>query len=304
MNENSLPPVRIANKIRQLRQDKSYRYKSFLIVEGITDKKLFSGFIVKEKCEIIDARGRENAERILEILNRDSFIGVIAIVDSDFRHLENITPHHDNLFFTDTHDMETMILKSPAFEKLLTHFISEDKVLENNAEKIRNALIENCLPIGCLLWISIREDLNLRFEELAYKDFINEDSMRIDVREFIRKIKNHSQKLHLDENEYLNKVNEIKNKKHDHNPWFICCGHDMIKVLSLGLKKCWGTKPSTSKKSKKEKEKKGRRPEATPEILAIVLSASYDYDFFKVTDLYCSIRQWENRNGAWSILRG
>jgi hypothetical protein len=30
-------------------------------------------------------------------------------------------------------------------------------------------------------------------------------------------------------------------KKDNHDPWHVCCGHDLIQVLSVGLHKAIGT---------------------------------------------------------------
>lgn len=290
MDKNSLPPVRFANKIRQLRQQKLYQNKLFLIVEGATDKRLFSGFIIAEKCEIIDAMGKENAEEILKILNKSNFAGVIAVVDSDFRHLENIAPHHNNLFFTDTHDMETMILKSPAFEKLLREFVSEGKISlygNNYATEIRKILLESALPLSCLLWVSLKEKLNLKFEGINFGKFIGKENLKNDLEKMIKEVKNNSQQHHISNDEIEEKIRNIINKNYD--PWLVCCGHHLICVLSIGFQKLWATRNSK---------------EVEPEILERELRLAYEYTHFRETGLFNSIRQWENRNRAWSILGG
>lgn len=56
----------------------------------------------------------------MSILEKDAFLGVLAIVDADFDILESKLPESKNVLFTDAHDLETMIMKSFALEKVLS----------------------------------------------------------------------------------------------------------------------------------------------------------------------------------------
>ena len=117
-----------ANAIRQIRGP--LFSGTFLIVEGESDRNGYKHLIDTESCRIIPAHGKENALDALDILEEDDFPGVLAVVDADFWRLEGIKPSSPNLFITDTHDLETMILKSPALGKLLTEFGSDSKIEE------------------------------------------------------------------------------------------------------------------------------------------------------------------------------
>lgn len=78
-------------------------------------------------------------------------------MDADFWRLEGKQPASPNLFTTDTHDLETMILESKALEKLLTEYGSVTKIrkfTEKAGKDIRQALLDICAPIGYLRWNS------------------------------------------------------------------------------------------------------------------------------------------------------
>jgi Protein of unknown function (DUF4435) len=53
----------------------------------------------------------------LAILEQRGFQGVLAIVDADFDRLVPPTYQSLNLLLTDAHDLETMLIQSPALEK-------------------------------------------------------------------------------------------------------------------------------------------------------------------------------------------
>ena len=117
MREN-LTPESIASDIHMRRS----QFKgTFLIVEGDTDQRFYGRFIDEELCQTVAANGKpsakQNAIRVIEILRNENFDGALAIVDADFSRLEGKEPDNDHIFMTDTHDLETIILKSPAYPK-------------------------------------------------------------------------------------------------------------------------------------------------------------------------------------------
>jgi hypothetical protein len=226
-------PNEIANEIRQTRSDLN---ESFLVVEGATDKRLYNQLIDEGSCKVYVAYGKQNVICVLEILEKDSFIGVLAIVDADFDRLEGKLPDNCNIFLTDTHDLETMIIKSPALEKLLGEYGSVNKIIDKD---VRQILLNAGIHIGYLRWVSERENLLLKFEGLSFGDFIDDSTLIITVKLMISAVINKSQKHNLKIDTLQNSINQLCDSTHD--PWDICCGHDLVEILSFGLRKAFGT---------------------------------------------------------------
>jgi Protein of unknown function (DUF4435) len=154
----------IANKIILTRQYPGKQVFSFLIVEGETDKKVYGWFVDKNACEVIIAYSKATAIEVLSLLAKDAFPGVLAIVDADFDVLERRFPASQNLLFTDVHDLETMMINSPAFDKILAEYGSEDKIatfVRSAGKPVRMMLAESGLSIGYLRWVSLREGLGV-----------------------------------------------------------------------------------------------------------------------------------------------
>src|SRR5260221_12536595 len=118
----------IANQIIAKRKYPGNYYLSFLIVEGATDKELYEIYTDTNKCEITIADGKGNVKEVPSLLEKYPLLGVLAIVDADFDVLEERLPSTQNLLFTDTHDLETMIIKTTALKKVLSKFGSADKI--------------------------------------------------------------------------------------------------------------------------------------------------------------------------------
>ena len=140
--------------------------------------------------------------------------------------------------------------------------------------------------IGYLRWISQKNNLSLRFEDLKFGEFIKKDTLKIDCSDLIKTIKAHSQKHSLVDNDILEKMRELRNNEHD--PWQICCGHDIMNILSLAFRNAWGTENSSQVK---------------PEILERELRLAYETSYFYQTQLYVLIQDWQKINSHYQILK-
>ena len=275
----------IANAIRMTRTQ--FR-GSFLIVEGQTaDFRVYKRLVDPKQTKIIPAHNKDDAIAALEILEDSNFDGVVAIVDADFWHLDGLNPTSPNLFITDTHDLETMLLESPSLEKLLDEFGSEEKITSftaNNKIEVRQALLAAARPIGYLRWVSQRNDLSLKFEGIVFSRFIDDATLHINISDLIRVVKNKSNRHDLDGNDLQDKIDKLTDP--NHNSWDICCGHDLVWILSIGLSKVFGSKNSN---------------EVKPEVLEKFLRAGYESAYFLSTQLYQSLRMWETSNSPFRI---
>ena len=278
---SSIAAVDIANRVRLLR---THHKGAFLIVEGDTDKRFYERYISREHCQIVIAYSKEQAVEALKILEQDHFSGVLAIVDADFDILLQSHPSTPNLLLTDTHDVETMLLKSPALDKVLAEFGSEEKI--NRHPDILSLLCAAGRPLGYLRLVSLREDLSLRFEELPMNRFLAEPALTVDRARLIRTIKDHSVKPQLRDSDIEAMIGDVETDTHD--PWHVCNGHDLVGILSLGLRSSLGT---------------NNPAQVRPEILERSLRLAYEASHFAETNLYTSITQWERANSPYRVLR-
>jgi hypothetical protein len=276
----------IANDIRMTRSQHS---GTFLIVEGeMGDLRVYGRLVDSELCQIIPAYGKENAINALEILEKDDFAGVLAIVDADFWRLEGRKPSSQNLFITDTHDLETMILKSPVLEeKLLAEYGSAQKIenfIRRHGQNFHQVLLDIGRPIGYLRWISLRQNLSLEFEGINFGRFINQRTLVLDIPQLVKTVKNKSGRPDLIEGDLQNAIDEVTEP--DHDPWDVCVGHDLICILSLGLRNVLGSNNANDVK---------------PELLEKFLRAAYESSYFFATHLYQSLKNWENMHSSFRI---
>jgi hypothetical protein len=277
----SITPDRIANKIRLLR---TQHPGSFLIAEGDTDARVWESLVDPTKCCVENAFNKDNAVNVLNILEQANVAGVLAVVDADFDILEKTVPLSPNLLLTDTHDLETMLLKSPALEKVLREHGSTEKI-ERFPQDIRQTLLESAKIIGYLRWASLKFKYDLSFEGLAFNDFVEKKTLALNESKLIQTVKNKSQKLGLDEQQIRANMDSLKTDTQD--MWYVCCGHDMISILSIGLCKALGSFSSQK---------------ADPNVLESYLRVAYESAHFRETKLYRSIQTWEQTNKPFEVL--
>jgi hypothetical protein len=178
-----------------------------------------------------------------------------------------------------------MLIQSPALDKVLAEIGSEEKITKFGKD-IRSALLQTGKPIGYLLWVSQIYGLNLTFAGIKFSKFIDEQTLQIDEIQLIQEVKNKSE-AHRLKDEILQQ--HIANqKRNDHDPYQVCCGHHLVQILSFGLCKSIGSaKPS----------------DVEPSILERNLRLAYEEAYFYKTQIYLSIRQWERVNLPFRVLK-
>lgn len=202
----------IANRLRILRKD--VHSGSFLLVEGHEEKKLYSIFVDRDARKIEIAHGKPNVQGALAILEGESFKGLLALVDTDFDALEGRAVASPNLLRSDTHDLETMLLASPALDKVL------------------------------------------------------------------------SKALVVVDAELLNGARALEDPSHDR--WHVCCGHDLVRILSVGLLHVWGSnKPA----------------DIEPGRLEESLRLAFSRADFESTRLFAGIVAWEAVSAPYVIVK-
>lgn len=273
---------RDANQIRLRRSTFS---GTFLLVEGSSDKVFYERFIDKIACQIVIMAGKPSSKLkvigVLDILERASFDGVLGIVDADFDRLQGSVHESVNLLRTDTHDLETMLIDSPALDKVIAEFGSAEKIAKLNVD-IRTSLVEAGRSIGYLRWVSQCDELNLTFSDLKFSKFINEQTLQINEPALIQEVKNKSQALSLKTEDLQQRISDEKNQ--GFNPWQVCCGHDLVEILALGLRKAVGTMS------------------VDVDSLERSLRLAYEEVYFRKTQLWVNIRQWESSNQPFQVL--
>ncbi|TDW31743.1 uncharacterized protein DUF4435 [Rhizobium azibense] len=256
-----------------------------LIVEGTNDANFYASFVDEPNCEIVIAYAKEKAVAAIKALNDQGATGVLCIVDRDFEQVQGKGDNAPNLFKTDAHDVETMILLSPALDKVVREVGSRAKIGRNKelGRDVRSDISLAAFPIGVARLYSLEKEVNIKFEDFKYR-YINR-KLEQDIRAMIKELLNHSQIFNVQADAFIAFFSE---KKALGKEWaHICCGHDLSVMLGKALQYLWGTLDSK---------------EATGAEMESKLRLAFEGDHFRSTDLYRDLKQWEETNAPFTCL--
>lgn len=270
-------PESLANEIRLTR---SQRPGPFALAEGGLDGRIYRR-VLSSDATLLVARGRENALGALRLLEDEGAKDSCAIIDSDFRRLTGTPDLGENVHFTDHHDAECMVLNSPAFDKVIEIYARPTKVASwSGTHDLRTKLLEVALPLGALRYVSDRDGLRLRFEELNLGRFIERRTLTVDVEQMVKTALSNSRRNDLDGSQLVEEVDKVVRARYD--PWQLVCGHDVVEVLSIGLTAALGSQKAIDVRA---------------EQLSRALELAYESAWFSGSRLEARMRRWEQSRG-------
>jgi hypothetical protein len=275
---DNLTSADIANSVSMLRSS----FKGpIVVVEGVTDCRLFGKFIDRDEVKMVPAFSKENVRRsVSEVWGNRHDTKVIGIVDADLDRLCKRN-YHPPLFLSDKRDMETMIMSSGALEDVLSEFADPDLLdhFEEALGPIRDIVARATYPVGLLMFISARERLGLSFKNLDYSTFINKKTLAIDIRRMIEEVFVGSINIGMGKKELADKIAEEEEVLTD--PWIAVRGHDAVSVLAIGLTETFGSYNSRDLKIGQ---------------VSGALRLAFNLSYFEETDLYKNTVKWAQKN--------
>lgn len=276
---------------------------SFLLIEGVDDSKFWKKHISNEKCSIIICGGKKHVTTAITKLSENNKIaGVLGIVDDDFDSLEGKTLNLPNLITTETHDLECLLLRSRAFDKVLIEYANDKeikKLEETEGRKIREALLDRGVVFGRLRWLSVRnkwglykdhhDELQKKFEPIKREHVVDKE-WTVNETKLLEAVIQELTKLgHLLTAEEL--PNLIVSLPQDADPWKVCNGHELVYLLEIAL---------SGKLATSEPKKGGiRRGDEIPKMLR----QSIESTEFLATELATKVKIWECDNQPYQIFR-
>lgn len=263
--------------------------ESYLLVEGDIDTILFNKIVEKNSCRIIPAWGKDNVICSIRELNKNEKYKsrVVGIIDKDYDPLLERLPVEKNIISLDTHDIETLVITSPSFDAFIEKYVDKEKLARFERKtglSLLEALLRSAYLIGTVRCYNERKRWKLNFKKLSFFQFTDKTSLVIDFSVLLDNIKIHTNQ---DEDELEYKLESIRESKDRFIkicdeftcPGIMCNGHDIVKILDVGLSKIFGSVES------KNLDRDGSIERAIVDM--------YDPKLFCDTKAYRSVREWE-----------
>lgn len=248
-----------------------------LIVEGITDYRLYGKLSDRENVELIVAHSKDNTSAVVkELFHNRKDDKVLGIVDSDLDKALSVR-RDPPLFQTDTRDLESMMIRSRALDEVIWEYGDRAKTesFVNNYGEIRDVLISSAYPLGMLMLISENNGRDLCFRDLDFGRFIDRRTLQCDIRNMVDEVIYNSRNTNISAKELRKRLEE--EMEHHRDPWTICRGHDLVEILLIGLRYVFGGYNSSNMRCGE---------------LNGALRLAFDMEHFAETRLYRTTSEW------------
>lgn len=252
------------NEIRLLFASPKLHDRVLVIIEGKTDK-IYKYLLDNKNVYIKTNNSCDGLISLITILNKDFRDLIIVLKDADFDNLNNVSyKEYGNIFLTDTHDMETMMLSSENVEcKLSMEFLSGSE----------RGFINNCITkldaLSYLKWFNMTNHINLITKDIKMGNLFDGNS-KISLNdcesEVFKNPKNQERCPNL-----LKEVQSFMKTHKTQDKWNLVNGHDLCNALTIYF------------------QKKGSKSGNVSQCIRM----AYLMVDFKQTKLYRQLTQWE-----------
>lgn len=269
-----IPGSKVA-EIRMMLSTDANKEKRMLLVEGADDRKFYAHFVSNSHVLIDVLDGCFLMPDILNLSNQSTVLKnkVVGIKDADFDHIIGKKSELDNLFVTDTHDWETMVMTTEC----------ENNVAIEALGRIENGLFEQVMQdLTNYSYIKLYNAVEvcnkgldgLLFKGLKLSNFYDGSSpCRIDVA--LNAVRNHGNNARLTHFPKEENIANIKQTFSGIDNRQLTCGHDVIHGVVCRLAQLRGSSPTIGYSD-----------------IEMLFRTSCAKDFFSNTNLYRQVDAW------------
>jgi len=248
-----------------------------LLVEGGADKSFWKlQFNQAAKCELVICGNKTVVISSIIHLDQLALGKILGVIDDDFDSILGISYVSKNLFSTDTHDLETMMVSSKALNNILTELGDSARIsrfVASANRSVADTLVDIALVFGRLRLLNARNNWGVDFSKLSPWKYMDQGTWQLDKAKLFTDFANQigTTPLYV-ENAVTAEVSTP--------PWNIIQGHDAINILAIGLRSALATKQVSEKD------------------LYRLFRLSYDSAMFQSTALFGKISAWAQSNNA------
>jgi hypothetical protein len=279
------------SKASEILLQKDMHKGSFLVVEGEHDEEFYANLISEKDCKIVYCLGKDMVKEVIARLLNGPFRvpQAIGIIDADYDRVREHAPrHYQNIFRTDTHDLETMIIRSRAFIKLMNMYVDRKKIQDLQKRRglnLKELLLREGTAIGCLFIVKMPRQNSLYLKNLEIEVFLDRQNLEVNLNRLADYAIRRSPDCKIDRMTLVSELKKLIAEGID--PWQICNGHHLTGILTIGIREIFGKRAGSNINV-------GR--------LELELRLAYEKAHFRSTELCKDIMDWENNNAPFRVL--
>lgn len=269
--------ITFQDKLNELRLDISHpnsKGRNFILVEGRSDIRLFRKFFDFDKCKVENIPGghiklEECVSNLVKI-----YPLIIGVRDADFIHLSNEEYLKTNMFLTDFHDIEMMML---AQEVVLNALVFEftDYPKEKHLQ-FKDDIMKSIEMVSYLKWLNDKENLELTFS-VGFQDLVSFTNLKIDFTQYLQRVISKSANAKIkDEKVIEQKIRALIKSKPDLMQ--LTNGHDLLNTFAKYFREKTAHKGTSDEK------------------IASAFRMTFTFEHFKATNLFANLNNWGIQN--------
>ena len=247
----------------------------FILVEGESDVLLYQEVITEERCTITEVPGSSGKlQDTLEVLQPLHQRGlVIAIRDADFLRLNQQVPQQEELFLTDGHDMDVMLLMD---DETITKAIRpvSNKITKTPVD-IRNDAMRRIEMISCIKWLNSQQENGFDCK-VSFRKFLAQKSTVLQVTSWVNIVAEKSAAWTA--SALLNGATALQQTNPD--LFELTNGHDLVETILHYLEKQYKVKGLSRAN------------------FEYALRIAYTPKAFQRTQLYQALQQWATQHNT------
>lgn len=274
--------------------------KSFLILEGETDKDTWGQFIAEMHCHTHPLPYGQGKDQIMCALRMElsEAQGVAGLIDADYWLITNSDElETENLLYDECYpDAELILLNSPALTRAVAEFLNtnDKEKVGDFARELRDEAHRLASEFGYFRLLNHVECYGLKFKNIDHSEFL--DALEFERDWFARRLTDG--KRWISKDKLLQQVDELR-KEHLPGNVQLCQGHDTIAIAVYLIPILFELQFDDELfETIKDALKAIDRTE-----LSRRLRREFQGVHFKQTSLYDCIRSWENANSPYKILK-
>ena len=147
---SSLTPQSVVTRVGMKLSHPMYKSRVLVVVEGNDDKKVYGRMFEKNLVDVYPLGSCNNFDLLLKTLNAKFYPRLAVIKDADFEHIIGYEYTYPNLFRTDTHDAETMMMTDEFYESFKMEFLDGDDKLLMQMRSVHDEMLPlSWLKLAC-----------------------------------------------------------------------------------------------------------------------------------------------------------
>lgn len=276
----NIPGSKVA-EMRMMLSTDANKGKRMALVEGADDRKFYKRFVSDSHIVINVLEGCFYMPDILSLSNQSVALKdkVIGIKDADFDHITGKQYGLDNLFTTDTHDWETMVMTSECEKNVAI------EALDRKEDCLFEQVMKDLTDYSYLKLYNTVEVCGKGLDGILFKGFtlsnIYDGSAPCSIDVALNAVKSHGNNARL---AHFPKKEDIANIKQSFSGLDfkqLSCGHDVIHGVVCRLTHLRGCSPTIGYSD-----------------IEMLFRTSCTNDFFKTTNLYRQVEAWSQAHNT------